>query len=208
MAETASQTARSRAARQAETRRRLIDVARRMFLDDGYAATSLDKVAVEAGYSKGAVYSNFAGKEELCLAVLDSLHERQVEGVVSAFSGEGDLDARIDAFARWARANVGRPRAMALEVELAVAARHRAYVAEELRRRHREIRSATAGLIREVVEGEGLRLAYSYEEAATVLLSLGVGLGALRSIDHEVDVELFGTAMRTLLAGATRPGND
>ncbi|WP_019143852.1 TetR/AcrR family transcriptional regulator [Aeromicrobium massiliense] len=208
MAETASQTARSRAARQAETRRRLIDVARRMFLDDGYAATSLDKVAVEAGYSKGAVYSNFSGKEELCLAVLDSLHERQVEGVVSAFSGEGDLDARIDAFARWARSNVGRPRAMALEVELAVAARHSAYVAEELRRRHREIRSATAGLIREVVEGEGLRLAYSYEEAATVLLSLGVGLGALRSIDHEVDVELFGTAMRALLAGATRAGND
>lgn len=205
MAETASQTARSRAARQAETRRRLIDVARRMFLDDGYAATSLDKVAVEAGYSKGAVYSNFSGKEELCLAVLDSLHERQVEGVVSAFSGEGDLDARIDAFAQWARANVGRPRAMALEVELAVAARHSAYVAEELRRRHREIRSATAGLIREVVEGEGLRLAYSYEEAATVLLSLGVGLGALRSIDHEVDVELFGTAMRALLAGAQRP---
>lgn len=208
MAETASQTARSRAARQAETRRRLIDVARRMFLDDGYAATSLDKVAVEAGYSKGAVYSNFAGKEELCLAVLDSLHERQVEGVVSAFSGEGDLDARIDAFAQWARANVGRPRAMALEVELAVAARHSAYVAGELRRRHREIRSATAGLIRAVVEGEGLRLAYSYEEAATVLLSLGVGLGALRSIDHEVDVELFGTAMRTLLAGATRPADD
>lgn len=208
MAETASQTARSRAARQAETRRRLIDVARRMFLDDGYAATSLDKVAVEAGYSKGAVYSNFSGKEELCLAVLDSLHERQVEGVVSAFSGEGDLDSRIDAFAQWARANVGRPRAMALEVELAVAARHSAYVAEELRRRHREIRTATAGLIRAVVEGEGLRLSYSYEEAATVLLSLGVGLGALRSIDHEVDVELFGTAMRALLAGATRPEDD
>jgi AcrR family transcriptional regulator len=201
----AEQSASSRAARQAETRRRLIDVARRMFLDDGYAATSLDKVAVEAGYSKGAVYSNFSGKEELCLAVLDSLHERQVEGVVSAFTGEGDLDARIDAFARWARANVGRPRAMALEVELAVAARHSAYVAEELRRRHREIRSATADLIRAVVEAEGLELQYSYEEAATVLLSLGVGLGALRSIDHEVDVELFGTAMRALLAGARRP---
>lgn len=195
----------SRAARQAETRRRLIDVARRMFLDDGYAATSLDKVAVEAGYSKGAVYSNFSGKEELCLAVLDSLHERQVEGVVQAFTGEGDLDARIDAFARWARTNVGNPRAMALEVELAVAARHSAFVAEELRRRHREIRSATAGLIRQVVEAEGLRLRHSYDEAATVLLSLGVGLGALRSLDPEVDVELFGTAMRTLLAGESRP---
>jgi AcrR family transcriptional regulator len=40
-----------------------------LFLRDGYAATSLEKVADEAGYSKGAVYSNFWNKDELCLAV-------------------------------------------------------------------------------------------------------------------------------------------
>ena len=54
----------SRAERQAQTRERLIAVAREMFLTDGYAATSLDKVALQAGFSKGAVYSNFAGKEK------------------------------------------------------------------------------------------------------------------------------------------------
>ena len=37
---------------------------------------------MRAGFSKGAVYSNFAGKEQLCMAVLDSIHEEQIEGVV------------------------------------------------------------------------------------------------------------------------------
>ena len=52
----------TRAERQAQTRVKLIDVARSMFLEDGYGATSLDRVALEAGFSKGAVYSNFQGK--------------------------------------------------------------------------------------------------------------------------------------------------
>ncbi|MDN5852536.1 MAG: TetR/AcrR family transcriptional regulator, partial [Actinomycetia bacterium] len=63
----------TRAERQAQTREALISVARELFLRDGFAATSLDRVAVEAGFSKGAVYSNFSGKEELGLAVLDDL---------------------------------------------------------------------------------------------------------------------------------------
>ena len=99
----------SRAERQAQTRERLIAVAREMFLTDGYAATSLDKVALQAGFSKGAVYSNFAGKEELCMAVLDSIHEEQINGVVSAFTQSTNLEGRIDAFAGWAREGVGKP---------------------------------------------------------------------------------------------------
>ena len=57
----------SRAERQAQTREKLIAVARQLFIADGYAATTLDKVAEAAGFSKGAVYSNFSGKEELCM---------------------------------------------------------------------------------------------------------------------------------------------
>lgn len=194
----------TRAERQAQTRARLIEVARGLFLHDGYAATSLDRVAVEAGYSKGAVYSNFSGKEELCLAVLDSIHEQQIAGVVEAFTGEGDLDTRIDAFAAWSRVGIGRPRAMALEVEFAAIARHSSYVATELRKRHREIRQTTADLIRLVAEQEGFELEQTAEEAATVLLSLGIGLGALRSLDHDVDVGVFADTMHVLLRGSRR----
>ena len=129
----------SRAERQAQTRESLIEVAREMFLADGYAATSLDKVALKAGFSKGAVYSNFAGKEELCMAVLDSIHEEQIDGVVTAFTQDTDLDGRIEAFAAWAREGLGQPRWTALEVEFAAIARQSPYVAAELVKRHREI---------------------------------------------------------------------
>jgi AcrR family transcriptional regulator len=65
----------SRAARRTQTRDRLIDAAERRFKRDGFHATSVDAVADEAGYTKGAVYSNFAGKEALFFAV----YERHVE---------------------------------------------------------------------------------------------------------------------------------
>src|SRR6478672_12120515 len=64
----------SRADSQRRTRRTLVRTARELFLRDGYFATSLERVAETAGYSKGAVYSNFRGKKELCLEVLDLIH--------------------------------------------------------------------------------------------------------------------------------------
>lgn len=61
----------TRAQQQRATRSALIDSALRVFARDGYHGANLAVIAREAGYSKGAVYSNFAGKAELFLAVLD-----------------------------------------------------------------------------------------------------------------------------------------
>jgi len=190
----------TRAERQAQTRESLIEIAREMFLSDGYAATSLDKVAVEAGFSKGAVYSNFAGKEELCLAVLDSIHEEQIDGVLAAFTSDADLNGRIEAFAEWAREGLGKPRWTALEVEFAAVARNSPFVASELVKRHRELVAAIAGLIQQVMSDAGTDLTVPPQEAATVLLSLGIGLGALRSLDSQIDVGVFANMMRALLS--------
>lgn len=190
----------SRAERQALTRGSLIATARDLFLADGYASTSLDRVALEAGFSKGAVYSNFAGKEELCMAVLDSIHEEQIEGVLSAFAKDTDLDGRIDAFVEWAREGLGRPRWTALEVEFAGIARQSPYVALELVKRHREITDALTELIAGVVSQENLDIALTPRQAATALLSLGIGLGAMRSLDSSIDVDIFGGIIRSLLA--------
>jgi AcrR family transcriptional regulator len=189
----------SRAERQARTPVSLIATARDMFLADGYAATSLDRVALEAGFSKGAVYSNFAGKEQLCMAVLDSIHEEQIEGVLSAFAKDTDLDGRIDAFVDWAREGLGRPRWTALEVEFAGIARQSPYVAVELVKRHREITDALTELISGVVAQEELDMTLTPGQAATALLSLGIGLGAMRSLDSTLDVDIFGGIIRTLL---------
>ena len=66
----------TRAEQQVQTRERLIDAAARVFARRGYHAATLAEVAREAGYSTGAVYSNFSGKEDLFLALAD----RQVAG--------------------------------------------------------------------------------------------------------------------------------
>jgi AcrR family transcriptional regulator len=72
-------TAPTRAERQARTRSDLIDAAERLFTAQGFHATSIDAVAAEAGFTKGAVYSNFASKEDLFFAV----YERRVDARVA-----------------------------------------------------------------------------------------------------------------------------
>src|SRR6201987_14916 len=58
----------------AQTRATLIAVGRRHFLRDGLGGAVAEKIAEDAGYSRGALYSNFDGKEELFVAVI---HEEQ-----------------------------------------------------------------------------------------------------------------------------------
>lgn len=194
----------SRAERQAQTREKLIAVARELFIADGYAATSLDKVAEAAGFSKGAVYSNFSGKEELCMEVIDAIHAELLLGVVEAFSAETDFDGRIEAFSRWARTQLGNPFETALEAEFSAAARNSAYVAEQLRNRHRAITAEISRLLRKVVEEAGHDIAFDPDKAAVALLSLGIGMGAMRSLDARLDVDIVGETIRTLMRGVTR----
>lgn len=61
----------SRRDRQRQTREAIILAARASFARDGYHGARLDEIARAAGFSKGAVYSNFANKAELFLAIMD-----------------------------------------------------------------------------------------------------------------------------------------
>jgi AcrR family transcriptional regulator len=72
-------TALNRADRQARTREELVDAAERLFTANGFHATSLDAIADAAGYTKGAVYSNFDSKEDLFFAVYERRVDRRVE---------------------------------------------------------------------------------------------------------------------------------
>jgi AcrR family transcriptional regulator len=65
----------SRAERREQTRQELLTAAEACFVTRGFHATSVDEVAERAGYTKGAVYSNFASKEDLFFAV----YQRRVE---------------------------------------------------------------------------------------------------------------------------------
>lgn len=191
----------SRAERQRQTRERLVEVAGAMFLDVGYAGTSLDKVALEAGFSKGAVYSNFAGKEELCMAVLDEIHAEKIRLVQQVFAEDASLEIRLKNFVEWTRSSLGEPQWTALEAEFAAVARHNPWVASELVKRHREVRRLIARLIESTVADAGLETTIPVESVATALLALGAGLGGLRSLDPRIDMDVFGD----ILTGLVRP---
>src|SRR3712207_3325844 len=95
----------TRAERQARTRDDLVDAAERLFIAHGFHATSVDAIADEAGYTKGAVYSNFAAKEDLFFAV----YERRAAAAVAA--GEAAVDAAPDPITgieRLSRAGIDR----------------------------------------------------------------------------------------------------
>ena len=138
------------------------------------------------------------------MAVLDSIHADQIAGVVGAFTQDTDLDGRIEAFSAWAREGLGQPRWTALEVEFGAIARQSPYVATELVKRHREIRAAIAQLVRQVTAEAGRGDTIDADQAATTLLSLAIGLGTLRSLDHTIDVGVFADTMRALLRVSSR----
>lgn len=67
---------RTQAERRARTRAALLEAGARGFSRYGYGNVILEKVAAEAGYTRGALYHLFAGKEELAIAVVDWVAER------------------------------------------------------------------------------------------------------------------------------------
>jgi len=82
---------RQRRPKREEVRRRLLEAATRVFARRGYAEATLEEVAAEAGFSKGAVYSNFASKEEVFYALLRERVAERVEKVHHAIESASTL---------------------------------------------------------------------------------------------------------------------
>lgn len=192
----------SRAESQARTRDQLVATAKELFLRDGYATTSLEKVADAAGYSKGAVYSNFRNKDELCLAVLDRIHDEQAAMLAEMFSGATSLERRLDAFQAWAERSIGDPQWTSLEVEFATNAHRDPRLRDQLASRDRTIRDMLARLVESNAEDFDVGLPMPAEDLATAFLSLGIGLGVQRAIDPEIRVRVLTDMIRHLLTDA------
>lgn len=60
----------TRKEKQAETRQLLLDAGERVFLRRGLEGSSVEEIAAEAGYTRGAFYSNFKSKDELFVELL------------------------------------------------------------------------------------------------------------------------------------------
>ncbi len=89
----------SRAEQNDRNRALLLAAARRVFLERGYYAATLDQIADEAGFSKGAVYSRFASKADMFLALLeDRIAERAAQNarLAAELAGTGNFAALLD----------------------------------------------------------------------------------------------------------------
>ncbi len=110
-----------RAARKADRRRAILEVAERSFLERGFADTSMSTIAAELGGSKTTLWSYFPSKDELFAAVLDSKiadFQQELDGVLIASGGP---EAVLTRFGRILLRKILSPLSMAL---------HRLIVAE------------------------------------------------------------------------------
>jgi AcrR family transcriptional regulator len=181
------------------TRRHLLRAANRLFLRQGFTATTLAEIADEAGMTKGAVYSNFAGKEELFLTVLrEPLTSTEIYAPSEVDTEAPTGEERAQRFGRYAAGMRPSRRHVALFIEAnAVALRSdqaRAQVTPSTR-------AFMTGL------GERLKEAFGTPDADAFRLgllaqSLYVGLLMHGAFLDEVDEDTFATLYQTLHTAA------
>jgi AcrR family transcriptional regulator len=200
--------------RKERTRGGLVATARLVFLGRGFHGASLDEIAERAGYSKGAVYSNFAGKDDLFLAVLDAHTERRARILADAALDGPRLEDSLSAVARSIVASdQEEPRWAPLLLEFwAHALRRPALRAAVVERRERFF-DIIAELIDELVRRHGVRLAIPAKEVArgSGALVRGIALDRLlepANVSPEMFEKMHTAFVLGLLEPAERPGQE
>lgn len=79
----------TRKEQQARTRSHLMQAAGRVFARRGLHQASVEQIAAEAGYTKGALYANFDSKEDLFLALLEERFAERIEALDAELAGPG-----------------------------------------------------------------------------------------------------------------------
>ncbi len=196
----------SRDERKAETRTALLDAAGRVFARRGYHAAAVDEVAEEAGFSTGALYSNFDGKEDLFLALLQREIGRQVDAVAAVVADRETLDERARGGAEyWIEFLDREPELVLLFMEFWAFAVRNPEVRSRFAARYAEVRSSLARIIEQGARELGVELARPPEQLAMAIDALADGFALQKLADPDsVPDELFGDALTILLEGARR----
>ena len=207
----------TRAEQQAQTRTRLIGAAARVFAQHGFQAASVEEIAEEAGYSHGAVYSNFDGKGELFLAVFEEYMAERVRELAetqAALADDAPLEARARALADQWMDRLARDReSLALHIEFIAHADRDAELARRFGSRSAAMRQAVSRYIVQYQQEAGAELAMPADDLALVLRALGIGLAiewlvspdAVRRDLYGDFVELLVTTMRDGDSAGSRP---
>src|ERR1700674_2111035 len=93
---------RSRQAERTETtRRKLLETAKRIFARDGFEAARLEDIAAGAGYTRGAFYANFCGKEEIFFALLEQWVRQHIDPVMTAVRKQKSPERKLAALRKY-----------------------------------------------------------------------------------------------------------
>ena len=192
--------------RKEETRAELVATAAKLFARRGFHGASVGEIARAAGYSTGAIYWHFSGKDDLFLAVYEAFAAGLARDVDEIFArGDGDLSDRArDAADRWMARVEREPEFLILAHEFLVHAWREPELRREFEHRLASVRLALARTIAEEAAAENRRLELPAEDLATVMRALGSALGLAKLADPEaVREDLFGDVMALLLERAS-----
>ena len=165
-------------AEQAERNRVLVlDAARRVFLARGYHNATLEQIADEAGFSKGVVYSQFASKADLFLALLDArIAERAEENARLAESLPGGDQGLLALVGHLTAVDQLTRGWQLLVIEFRVHAARDAELSRRYAAAHARTIEALAGVLAAISARSGQEPAMELRPLAELMLALSVGV--------------------------------
>ena len=170
----------SREESQAQTRQRLLEAARAVFARRGYRGASVDEIAAEAGYSKGAVYSNFESKEDIFLELKHAYMEAELTKFDRLMQELAAARAQYDEMAKVIRAWLDEFMADAewfvLGIELQLHARRTPSFAKRYDALNEKHHAALSAIIRRMFTALGKTPPANCDEIAAALIGISLGL--------------------------------
>jgi AcrR family transcriptional regulator len=195
--------------RRQQTRAEVLAAAGRVFAKRGFHGASLEAIAEDAGVTRGAVYYNFADKEELFLKLLDRRCAERAQDLREVFADTDPGD--VDAASRQAQlaaqhaldAMTGDAEWRALYLEFLAHAARDPDFRRAFARRTDQMRSVLEDVVVAQTEPLADSLPMPPEQLAVVIDALGVGLWAHHMLHgaRAVPPDLFSKALALLVEG-------
>jgi TetR/AcrR family transcriptional regulator, transcriptional repressor of aconitase len=166
----------------AQTRATLMAVGREHFIRYGLGGAVAEKIAEDAGYSRGALYSNFEGKEELFLAVIREEQDRRTEALHSMFKEEPSAKERLRKMREAIADLVTDPDWIVLRAEFEAGALRNERIRQTFVEVHRKQVRDGGNLIRNLAQSSDIHLGLKPNEFIMIILNLTHGLAVTQKI--------------------------
>jgi AcrR family transcriptional regulator len=192
---------------QRHIRAQLLDAAERVFARHGYQGATIDAIAAEAGYSHGAIYSNFNGKEDLFLVLVEERVDARLARVYQAADAELSRGATpLEAARRFVAMLQQEQHTYLLMVDFWNQAVREPKAAARFAERHARLRALIGRIVEGIARDTGAELTVPRDQAATTLIALVNGLTIERLADPAAAPdELFAHAIAAVVRGFSRP---